>query len=62
MALNHARISLKRGLLCLGSNVDLKGLRGPLRKTVVAGVLKRPERENSMGDFLVLDNTELRAS
>lgn len=42
--------------------MDLQGLQGPLRKTAGAGMVKRPDRENSRGHFPVLNNTVLRAS
>lgn len=45
----------------MSKEMDLQGLQRPLRTTAGAGAVKRPGRENSRGDFPVLDNTVLRA-
>lgn len=69
LALIHSRISLKKRRvqrLCPGrgqmsKEMDLQGLQRPLRRSAGAGMVKRPDRENSRRDFPILDSTVLRA-
>lgn len=46
----------------MSKETDLQDLQKPLRRSTGAGVVKRPDRENSRRDFPVFDNTVLKLS